>query len=286
MDSDWYVGAENKGRHLFGSLQTRLADPTAIDIACANLDIRYENNSWSAEPGIDDACLAALTNAGIGLEQGWELSNIYTRPRTSDTQESVYSNFMSAIEGCIVCVNNNKDKDTNEPGNRLQWSQAIFQVYEQLASKTHTTLKTLNTVWRCYIINTDTNKLITALMRETRNANGLPTRRDNYIEFVEGQSGFYALLGSPNGSGIVRMLTEFSEALGRKNILSVRIMERHSPPTLCFVLVDSPVLETKLPVTPQKPKLSVAGQKRRETRSAGKGKKYRRGDEEGRRMET
>ena len=55
------------------------------------------------------------------------------------------------------------------------------------------------------------------------NSEGLP-----YTVYCQGagenNSGFFALLGCPNGSGIVRMLTDHCNTLGHKTISSIRVL--------------------------------------------------------------
>ena len=87
---------------------------------------------------------------------------------------------------------------------------------------------------------------------------GLP-----YTEYHLGDdndSGFFTLLGCPNGSGVVRMLIDHSSALGHKTITSVRVLNSPDslfPPTMYFVLADCDIAA---PIT--KSKRSLAGQRR------------------------
>ena len=73
-------------------------------------------------------------------------------------------------------------------------------------------------------------------------------------------SRFFALLGFPNGSGIVRMLTEHCNASGNRIIESIRVLnsrDASEPTTMYFVLADAPT------TTPAKTsERSAAGQRR------------------------
>ena len=75
---------------------------------------------------------------------------------------------------------------------------------------------------------------------------------------TENDSGFFALLGCPNGSGIVRMLTDYCDALGRRTVASVRVLldsgDPPNPPSMYFVLAD---MATTIPA--KRSKKSVAG---------------------------
>jgi hypothetical protein len=114
-----------------------------------------------------------------------------------------------------------------------------------LATRRRQSVKNIRTIWRHWIANEDTNAIIT----EARRGGGQEVEHAGYTEFGAGTSGFYALLGSPNGSGIVRMLTEHAQAFGRKTIESVRVLNPQisNPPTLYFVLSQAEIL----PVTPR-----------------------------------
>lgn len=121
------------------------------------------------------------------------------------------------------------------------------------ATKCHQPASELRTIWRFWVINTDTRHLL----GEARSS-GNPREGTLDTEYRFTDSGFHALLGSPNGKAVVQMLTDHCNAPERKTIARVRVLEGihfYSPPTFYFVLADSPVAATKS-------KRSVAGQRR------------------------
>lgn len=135
----------------------------------------------------------------------------------------------------------------------------MLQVYQKEAIKTLHELRRLRTIWRFWIINPDTNRILgEAKTHGNPEDNNLP-----FIEYRPGvastNSGFFALLGCPNGSGVVRMLTDYCSTLGNKTIESVRVLnsrESTSPPTMYFVLGEATIM------TPAKSsKRSSAGQR-------------------------
>lgn len=74
-------------------------------------------------------------------------------------------------------------------------------------------------------MNADTQRILgEARTHGSPEDQGLP-----YIEYRPGEttndSGFFALLGCPNGSGIVRMLTDHCSALGNKTVGSIRVLK-------------------------------------------------------------
>ena len=93
--------------------------------------------------------------------------------------------------------------------------------------------------WRCVIALTDLGSFC------------------QYI--LESKNGFFALLGCPNGGGIVRILIDHCTALDYKTITSVRVLSSSSPmlpPIIYFVLADCSVV-----TPPKKLKSRTLGRK-------------------------
>ena len=254
--SPQYVQAEAKGRLLFERLERRLNDPHVHDRVQADIEINYELNSLGVFADLGTAALEnALFNENIDVE-GW----VHVSVTSSGCPDPAYSSFISATQGSILCINNNKLEDHNAPESWFEWSDIIFQVYQMEAAKKLQSLRRLRTIWRFWIVNPDTRRILgEARVHSSPEDQGLP-----YIEYRPGgtknDGGFFALLGCPNGSGIVRMLTDHCSALGNKTIESVRVLnlrDTTESPTMYFVLAD--VATT----TPAKNlKRSAAGQRR------------------------
>ena len=92
--------------------------------------------------------------------------------------------------------------------------------------------------WRRYIVNSATKAIL-------RKARSHVSHRDEslpYTEYRQGdsknKSGFFALLGCPNGSGVIRMIIDHCNALGHKTIASLGMVDLNSPPMMYFVLAD------------------------------------------------
>ena len=254
--SSQYLQAEAKGRFLFRNLKRRLNDPNAHDRVQADIEINYELGFWEGSRDLPNAALEnALFNENIDIE-GWT----YVSVTSNGYQRPAYLNFLSAPQGSIVCINNDKSEDHNAPGSRLEWSDIIFQVYQMEAAKKLQILRRLQTIWRFWIVNPDTNRILgEAKTHGSPENQGLP-----YIEYrprrTTNDSGFFALLGCPNGSGIVRMLIDHCSALGNKTIESVRVLnsrDNTAPATMYFVLAD---VATTTPA--KSSKRSAAGQRR------------------------
>lgn len=261
--SPHYDQAVAKGRVLFDRLRRRLDDTDAHDrVQAGVVNHNYELEFWEAirDPGTQ-TLQDALSNENIDLE-GWTQVAV----RTNGFEDSAYTNLFSAREGSIVCLNNDKFDDRNAPASRLEWSDIIFQVYQMEAAKKLQPLQRLRTIWRFWIMNPDTHRILgEAKVHGSPEDQGLP-----FIEYRPGEttndSGFFALLGCPNGSGIVRMLTDHCSAFGNKTIESVRVLkleDKKAPPTMYFVLADVTTPAGVTTTTPEKsPRRSAAGRKR------------------------
>ena len=85
----------------------------------------------------------AFFNENIEVE-GWT----HVTVKNIGDPDPAYSNFISATQGSIVCVNNNKLEDHNAPESRLEWSDIMFQVYQIEAAKRLQSLRRLRTIGR------------------------------------------------------------------------------------------------------------------------------------------
>ncbi len=129
------------------------------------------------------------------------------------------------------------------------------------AAKPLQELRKIRTIWRFWIVNPDTS----IILGEARTYSS-PEDRGTYIEYrpreTTNDGGFFALLGCPNGSGVVRMLVDHCKALGNKTIECVRVLnlrDTTSPPTIYFVLADATITTT---APAKSSKRSAAGQRR------------------------
>ncbi|KAL8801689.1 MAG: hypothetical protein Q9182_004283 [Xanthomendoza sp. 2 TL-2023] len=168
---------------------------------------------------------------------------------------AAYTNFFGARDGSIICYENEKLQDRSDPRDRIQWSDIIFQAFEQEAIRKHQPITSLRTIWRFHVVNSTTRKIV-----GEANTLGAPKVGPYFIEHSPSGSrdrGFFALLGCPNGSGIVRMLADHCVGLGMKTIESVRILKSGDPLIMYFVLAShEPTPSMK------RPQKSVAGQRR------------------------
>ena len=254
MTSQVYRVAEARGRRLFALLERRLNDNGVHDVTAPNIDTSYRVESFDADVDLTGGLTTGLLSQNIRTD-GWTFTSVSDRINS----EAAYSNYFSCEQGSIICLYNDKTKDHTSQQERLQWSEMVFQVYQMQAAREHQPVREMKTIWRYWIANADTQKIL-----GEAKAHGGP--RDDglgYLEYRPGNdavdSGFFALLGCPNGNGIVRLLIDHSDALGSRTIESIRVLtgtNHESPPTIYFVLAPynpPPVMRVKR---------SIAGQER------------------------
>ena len=127
-------------------------------------------------------------------------------------------------QGNIFCAEIDKMRDHSHPQDRLQRSEVLFQVYHMEAIKALKSEKLLMMIWRFWIVNPDTN----VILEEAKSFGNPHNEGLTYTEYRRGDdgrdSGFFALLGCPNGSGLVRMSIDHCTALEHKTITSVRVL--------------------------------------------------------------
>jgi hypothetical protein len=261
MAYEVYCAAIEKGRGLFEKLQTHLDDAKTEDVVRDDLTLHYQRRIEAENPrNIEQYLHRALINEGADFED-WKVVTVWSLDGNSIN--APYLNYISA-EGAVVCNFNDKFLDHNEPEDRLEWSEMLFQIYANVTREAGKPLKNLRTIWRIVISNGDTT---TILGEATKKGSG--TWQRTFLEFKAGTNGFFALLGCPNGKGIVRMLTEHCNGCGRKTIQSVRIPHLKARHMMYFVLEDAPFSIPELPTpSPKKSKgkerrLAAAAEKRR-----------------------
>ena len=254
-----YVEAVAKGRSLFPLLQQRLNNPNTHDVEVACLELYYRLQNDPGWPGMRPEHDNAFENENLEL-QGGSWTTVDVNGRTSS--DVAYSKLFDPRQGSIICTFNDKSRDNNQPHERLEWSQVISQIYQKLALESHQPATELRTIWRYWIVNPETR----TILGEAKSFGNPREECPWFIEYRHGDSGFFALLGCPNGKGVVQMLTDHSHALGRKTIACIRVLksiQMTAPPTMYFVLADCLY---ELPAKAKGSKRSAAGQRRAEKR--------------------
>ena len=210
------------------------------------------------EPTVDPQ---ALGSENLRLDD-W--TNVVVRSKESRPEDiETYSNYFNPIHGSIICSNNDKSQDQNDPDERLQWSEVMFQVYKKMAKDSLQSTTELRTIWRSWVVNRSTMYIL-AEAQWFGTDEGPPRDMGTYDEYRAGDRGVFAILGSPNGSGVVRMLSDHCNTF-RKTIISVRVLNpipQLMHPTFDFVLADCPLVDAVSTKRGKNP-ISTAGQRRK-----------------------
>ena len=194
-----YLQAEAKGQLLFQRLHQRLHYSATSDVVRGNLDINYDVESFSCPPDHGPEVVDDLEIENINLE-GWRSVAVTSR----GFSDEMCSNFFCPAQGSIFCTFNDKTNHRNDPEDQLHWSKIVFQIYETEAARVLQSLKLLRTIWRFWIVNPDTD----TILGEAKSFGNPLDEGLSYTDYHPGgdnDSGFFALLGCPNGSGVVRM---------------------------------------------------------------------------------
>ena len=183
----------------------------------ANLEVNYNTEGFECPPDHGEEVENALSDENIDLE-AWRSVTV----RSRQCAEIVYSNFFYPAQGSIFCAYNDKTKDSKD---RLDWSEIVFQTYQTEADWALQSPKLLRTIWRFWIVNPD----IDTILGQAKSFDN-PIHEDspymgNRLGDGDNDSDFFALLGYPNGSGVVRMLIDHCSTLGIKTITSVRLLD-------------------------------------------------------------
>ncbi|KAI9697348.1 MAG: hypothetical protein M1820_007854 [Bogoriella megaspora] len=233
-----YQAAVAKGDARWSELEARLLSNDGDTIPPFDFDDGYVNSFSDERPPIN-AELWPVVRDQISMAN-WEYSIITTHEVAG---EAPYINYFNTIAGGIFCCDNDKGYDTNDP--KYNFSDILFAGYEQCAVRQGQSVSNLRQIWRMHIRNSGTLVIIRAAAQY-----GSPVDRGEYLEYFPDQSGFKALLGTPNGYAFVGLLKDHALALGRKTIESIRVRDAGDAVMMWATLhpFEAPVQ----PITPQK----------------------------------
>jgi len=141
---------------------------------------------------------------GQEIQQGWlsEYTNIYCPEHKT----------------MIAYVNEKATKAQYPP--QLFWSDVVFVGWKKECEKRGLPFSSLQQIIRSNVVNKVTREIIA---QAYSNLEPRTSMKDPVTWLPSGKTkeAFLALLGSPNGSGVARLLLEHEKALGRKTVVSV-----------------------------------------------------------------
>lgn len=151
---------------------------------------------------------------------------------SSSEGEGLYVNSFHHSGKAIACLHN--DKQFDDITTRMFWSDIFYNQYRLFIDEytNDVRMTDLEAIWRMNIINPDTQNVIKACIPHGTN--------EPCYEFRDNTRQFFALLGTPNATGIVRMLREYPGAFGRKTIDTIRVFPNGKWFYMCLSLIAAP----------------------------------------------
>ena len=138
---------------------------------------------------------------------------------SGEESDAIYSNWFNGNDGVIVCHENDKGRDSDPPS--LWPSEAIWQSFVMVADKEQTSPSDLRYVIRHSVKNERTRMVIWQAARENAI---FPMLENGYREYLPLDEGFFALLGSVNGSSTMRMLLDHKKHIGHKTVEKIVVL--------------------------------------------------------------
>ena len=139
---------------------------------------------------------------------------------SSKNSDAIYSNWFNGKDGVIVCHENDKSRDSDPPS--LWPSEAIWQSFVMAADKEQTSPSELRYVFRHNVKNHCTRMVIWQAARENDAIS--PMHEKGHREYLPLDEGFFALLGSVNGSSTTRMLLDHKKDICHKTIEKIIVL--------------------------------------------------------------
>ena len=138
------------------------------------------------------------------------------RKGSSQSSDTIYSNWFNGNDGVIVCHEDDRRRDSDPPS---MWpSEVIWQSYVMVAAEEQACPSDLSFIVRHSVKNHCTRMVIWQAAREDAIS---PVGEEGYWEYLPFDEGFFALLGSVNGSSTMRMLLDHKVHIGHKTIQKI-----------------------------------------------------------------
>ncbi len=246
-----------RGRELFNDLRHELSNGSHVDRdTSTEFGERYIVGRPEGSPHELFAFYGATPTAAMrDGDQGDNWFQVHCSNK-ADANAVVYITAVNRSGTGIACLDIGKGREPHDGSPTLPWSDCLFNTFAVFPGDSETVTK-LSSIWMMNIVNART---LFVIDRCINGRYGLP-----FIDFVPESDEFLAILGTPNFSGILRMLRQYPTALGLKTVTCVRVIHRN----LSHKYFACLHLET-VPVGPRKrsKKISAAKQRRLDARQS------------------
>ncbi|KAH6617558.1 hypothetical protein F5144DRAFT_551992 [Chaetomium tenue] len=232
----------SKGRGLYDDLLRRVQDPRD-DPDLPGLGPNHHFNIRPLDTSLDAETIAAFNDAGHPVTN-YILVAVRNLPSPLTAHiaklHDPYQNFAHTGGKALLCMDNDASRDAlfGQKGvGRLYMSDALAETF---AREHGADWRDLEAIWRMNVQNQQTRGLVAALFGD----------RTDPQDFPAGDDSFFALLGSPNGKAVCRMLATYPDMFGRKSISKVRVFpigSRRVQLNICWFLEKAPSPPTPTP---------------------------------------
>ena len=214
MASDLYIEACDSGRALFQQLDN-LSLHIASRSKITTFREEYSIDSALVRSNVQNSVHFALAGAGISA-CNLRYLEVSSKKGRAKEQETAYINYMDGRNGVVLTTEMFKIKDQNSPDKQLWASEVIWQSWLHLAKIEGRAASCLRTVGQCFVTNEETKQIIRESLKHSAATREGPVR--GHVEYSPLDNGFYALLGSPNGKAMMRMLSDHKSHIGYKTV--------------------------------------------------------------------
>ncbi|KAK3698739.1 hypothetical protein LTR37_016829 [Vermiconidia calcicola] len=251
-----YQKLVKKGRYLWSILDNPDCGPKSRWINYAELDSwGWVRTEYPPVAGADKLgrFVDALNGRGLStreedyLDISWDHKKTTRHYRTDlEPTYGEYGNLFNPTQGVIIAYSNYspaykvsqrpKGQGDKAPLPELkQWSDIIFLTWKDLVADSPAQAKGLRYVLRHNVLNGDTKEIVSKAMKKVGVKSGIPPRWPGYTFRPKfGPNGkedkamepFLAMLGTPNCMGVVWLLAQHQEVLGKEKVKAITVWDR------------------------------------------------------------
>lgn len=131
-------------------------------------------------------------------------------------KETAYSHYIDGYNGVVLTAGMFRKNDKNPADKQIFASEMMWQSWVHLAKIEGRAPSHLRTVGQYFVVNGDTKQIIRDALQYSSDTGHGP--EPGQVEWTPYDNGFFALLGSPNGKVVSRMLLDHKCHNGHKTI--------------------------------------------------------------------
>ncbi|MCJ1485794.1 hypothetical protein MMC06_005969 [Schaereria dolodes] len=211
-----WPNAVTKGRTLYHALQAKVVanpPPPDNDAARAIYDSEeYEKEFLSIAMTPRALTVPFLNFMGVIVDNNYRVCTVNNWDQETNDSHEEYNNWFRTApgpSGVIMARNNYRN------GGPLHWSDATYYQWSDANAYKPKWHLGLRYIVRHEIENVDTVSIIMGAYASIRQNSALNWR------WLPSDEPFYALIGTPNGQGVLHMLTDHFLGLGKLNVASI-----------------------------------------------------------------